>query len=133
MSDLIRRSDAIKEIRKCKFESDMPADWYDGMETAQDIVDEVPSAEANLTCKTCADRATCIMAEPDGNWKACKDYRPYAEAVPLKQTDILIIAVALRYLAQDTERHLTDRTRADALRQQFLKYGASMCKGGDAE
>lgn len=57
---------------------------------------------------------------------------PSADAVPqLKQTDTLIIADALRYLAKDTERHLVDRTRADALRQQFLKYGASMCKGGD--
>ena len=60
--------------------------------------------------------------------------RPSAEAVPqLRQTDTLIIADALRYLAKDTERHLVDRTRADALRQQFLKYGASMCKGGDDE
>ena len=59
---------------------------------------------------------------------------PSADAVPqLKQTDTLIIADALRYLAKDTERHLVDRTRADALRQQFLKYGASMCKGGDSE
>ena len=57
-----------------------------------------------------------------------------ADAVPqLRQTDTLIIADALRYLAKDTERHLVDRTRADALRQQFLKYGASMCKGGDDE
>ena len=24
-------------------------------------------------------------------------------------------------------------SRADALRQQFLKYGASMCKGGEKE
>ena len=56
---------------------------------------------------------------------------PSADAVPqLRQTDTLIIADALRYLAKDTERHLVDRTRADALRQQFLKYGASMCKGG---
>ena len=59
---------------------------------------------------------------------------PSADAVPqLRQTDTLIIADALRYLAKDTERHLVDRTRADALRQQFLKYGASMCKGGDDE
>lgn len=57
---------------------------------------------------------------------------PSADAVPqLKQTDTLIIADALRYLSKDTERHLVDRTRADALRQQFLKYGASMCKGGE--
>lgn len=61
-------------------------------------------------------------------------FLPSADAVPqLRQTDTLIIADALRYLAQDTERHLVDRTRADALRQQFLKYGASMCKGGGDE
>ena len=59
--------------------------------------------------------------------------KPSAEAVPqLKQTDTLIIADALRYLAKDTERHLADRTRADALRQQFLKYGASMCHSAEA-
>ena len=49
ISDLIRREDAIKEICKCKFESDMPTDWYHGMETAQDIVDKVPSADARPT------------------------------------------------------------------------------------
>ena len=56
-----------------------------------------------------------------------------ADAVlQLKQTDTLIIADALQYLAKDAERHLSDRTRADALRQQFLKHGARM-KGGDDE
>lgn len=50
-----------------------------------------------------------------------------ADRPTLKQTDTLIIADALRYLAQDTERHLSDRTRADALREQILAYGASMC------
>ena len=55
------------------------------------------------------------------------------DAVPkLRQTDTLIIADALKYLALDTERHLSDRTRADALREQFLKYGARM-KGGEEE
>lgn len=46
----------------------------------------------------------------------------------LKQTDTLLIADALRYLMQDTNRHLADRTRADALREQMLEYGASMRK-----
>jgi len=42
----------------------------------------LPSAEATYaTCATCAENASCIMAEPDGKWKACKDYRPSAEAV----------------------------------------------------
>lgn len=45
--DLISRADAVKAIRKCKFESVMPSDWYRGMECAQDIVEELPSAEAD--------------------------------------------------------------------------------------
>lgn len=43
---------------------------------------EVVSAEA--TCATCADRAVCIMSEPDGQWKACKNYRPSADDVSRK-------------------------------------------------
>ena len=58
---------------------------------------------------------------------------PSAEAVPqLKQTDTLIIADALRYLAKDTERHELDRARAEELREQILRYGASMCSSADA-
>lgn len=44
-ADLISRADAIKAIRKCKFESVMPSDWYRGMECAQDIVKTLPSAD----------------------------------------------------------------------------------------
>ena len=55
------------------------------------------------------------------------------ENVPqLKQTDTLIIADALRYLVDDTERHKLDRARAEKLREQYLLYGAKM-KGGDTE
>lgn len=55
------------------------------------------------------------------------------ENVPqLKQTDTLIIADALRYLVDDTERHKLDRARAEKLREQYLLYGAKM-KGGDIE
>ena len=54
-------NEALSEVAKC----------------IQGYLDE-PSAEA--TCATCADRAVCIMSAPDGNWKACKDYRPSAEA-----------------------------------------------------
>ena len=50
-----------------------------------------------------------------------------AEAVQLKQIDTMVIADALRYLAQDTERHELDRARAEELREQILQYGASMC------
>lgn len=50
----------------------------------------------------------------------------------VKQTDTLIIANALRYLIEDTERHELDRARAEKLREQYLSYGAKM-KGGDTE
>ena len=55
MTNLISRADAIKAIRKCKFESVMPSDWYRGMECAQDIVEALPSAEAVevVRCKDC--------------------------------------------------------------------------------
>jgi len=46
MSDLISRADAVKAIRKCKFDSDMTSYWYRGMECAQNIVEQLPSAEA---------------------------------------------------------------------------------------
>lgn len=46
MTDLISRADAIKAIRKCKFDSDMPSYWYRGMENALHIVETRPSAEA---------------------------------------------------------------------------------------
>lgn len=56
-----------------------------------------------------------------------------ADAVPqLKQTDTLIIADALRYLAEDTKRHELDRMRAKKLREQYLSYGANM-KGNSGE
>ena len=103
MTDLISRADAIEAVKETK-----PI---------------VRSTERNWG-KMIAEQHSKELV------KALKAL-PSAEAVPqLKQTDTLIIADALRYLAKDTERHLVDRTRADALRQQFLKYGASMCKGG---
>ena len=51
-------------------------------EDALNMAIEALSAEATYaTCATCAENASCIMAEPDGKWKACKDYRPSPEAV----------------------------------------------------
>ena len=47
------------------------------------VQDEYTHTSAEATCATCADRAVCIMSAPDGNWKACKDYRPSAEAVEI--------------------------------------------------
>lgn len=55
-------------------------------------------------------------------------YVPTADIPTIKQTDALVIADALRYLALDKERNLEDRVRADVLREQILQYGASMCR-----
>ena len=46
---------------------------------ALDMAIEALSADAVHTCNTCADKALCIMSAPDGNWRACKDYRPSAD------------------------------------------------------
>lgn len=51
MSDYISRADAVKAIRKCKFESVMPSGWYRGMEDAMHIVETLPSADAEQTDK----------------------------------------------------------------------------------
>ena len=45
----------------------------------------------------------------------------------VRQADTLIIAAALRDFAQDGERNISDRERAEELREQVLAYGASMC------
>ena len=159
MSDLISRADAIEAVRKKLQDWGSYAfeDYRRGLYEAQDIIEALPSAE-QTDCtdfiKWLVDRVLdetiweynsvaygeiiCRKLEKLGVLEATEEpsyyIRPSADAVPqLKQTDTLIIADALRYLIKDEERHLVDRTRADALRQQFLKYGASMCKGGDDE
>lgn len=127
MTDLISRADAIEAVTKlCVDGYIAKVDGY-----------FIPLTDALINTLSALPSADCI--EFDFNKyqprvrNNVKDGIPSADAVPqLKQTDTLIIADALRYLAQDTERHLADRTRADALRQKFLKYGARM-KGGDTE
>lgn len=49
------------------------------------------------------------------------------EPIQLRQADTLIIATALQYLIEDEERHELDRASAKKLREQILKFGASMC------
>ena len=51
---------------------------------------------------------------------------PSVSAEPISQTDSLIIADALRYLAEDEERHELDRAKAKELREKVLEYGASL-------
>ena len=51
----------------------------DKLADAFDMAIEALTVYDKLTCKTCADKTLCIMSAPDGQWKACKDYRPKAE------------------------------------------------------
>ena len=60
--------------------------------------------------------------------KAIKALSPVTPTVKVQQADTLIIASALWYFAQDSERNIPDRERAEELRKQVLAYGASMCK-----
>ena len=116
MTDLINRADAIDAVHEY-FVDAFNNEPHEIDEDGDDVFTDMKSVNALLRHNKMVSKALKAL--------------PSADAVPqLRQTDTLIIADALRYLAKDTERHLVDRTRADALRQQFLKYGASMCKGG---
>lgn len=160
-SDLIRREDAI-HILACEMYAEAQAEGYDTkledyIPEAKAWMGDAPSAEVVIReehVKALNDLAVAwknkfinaekrteeiydeTMAKVANECKECKarlqNLRPSAEAVQLTQTDTLIIADALRYLAKDEERHLSDRTRADALREQILKYGASMCHSAEA-
>ena len=101
IDDTISRADAIEAVMAEG--RNVHASEY---ANAERIIHEADAVEA-LAMLTSADRPT------------------------LKQTDTLIIADALRYLAQDTERHELDRTRAEELREQILQYGANMCHSAD--
>ena len=80
MTDMIYRTDAIEAIFKVGHEHvEEKVIPLGAVTDYSDAIKALPSAEA--TCATCADRAVCIMSAPDGKWKACKDYRPSAEAV----------------------------------------------------
>lgn len=46
MTDYISRADAIEAVRKCVVESELLADWNKAMESAQELLSALPSAEA---------------------------------------------------------------------------------------
>ena len=46
MTDLISRADAIEAVRKCIVESELLADWNKAMESAQELLSALPSADA---------------------------------------------------------------------------------------
>ena len=121
-----------------------------------EIADKIDTAEPSKSVKyksnllDTTDRPTVIRSKtlmPTKDFKEwakrIREVNPNAVVIPcdaevmsadrptIKQTDTLIIADALRYLVQDTERHESDRTRAEELRKQILQYGASMCHSAD--
>lgn len=49
MTDLISREDAIDAVRKCVVESELLADWNKAMKSAQELLSELPSADAEFT------------------------------------------------------------------------------------
>lgn len=134
MTDYISRADAIDAVIALRHKAEL-SDYNFALGLAEDAIRHLPSADAKPTVI----RSRTLLPTKDfKEWaKRIRETNPNAVVIPcdaevvsavpqLKQTDTLIIADALRYLAKDTERHLSDRTRADSLRQQFLKYGASM-------
>jgi hypothetical protein len=135
-TDLISRADAIKAVASITMSihlSDVICDKLLALPSA-DAEPTVIRSKTLLPTKDFKEWAKRVReTNPNVIVIPCDAEVVSADAVPqLRQTDTLIIADALRYLAKDTERHLVDRTRADALRQQFLKYGASMCSSADA-
>lgn len=89
--DLISRADAVKAIRKCKFESVMPSDWYRGMECAQDIVEELPSAEAKPTVI----RSKTLLPT--------KDFKEWAKRVRETNPNVIVIPCDAEVVSADAE------------------------------
>lgn len=141
--ELISRQAAVEEIAKMIKKAQGMGSDFDlavsyGFMGAKATIEDLPSADTDISeysdrlWKAAYDRGKAEGSRSTEDMDYCNNC-PYIswdnDAVPqLKQTDTLLIADALRYLMQDTNRHLADRTRADALREQMLAYGASMCK-----
>lgn len=93
---------------------------------------------ADATCATCADRAMCIMSD-DGNWKACKDYRPSAEAVQgytewLEK--IIVEAETFEWLCDDAtdKEGCEENCKYDSIQAECLRHLYEVDNGGaDAE
>lgn len=59
-----------------------------------------------------------------GFWELIESLPPVTPTVKVRQVDTLIIATALQDLAQNSKRNISDRERAEELREQVLAYGA---------
>ena len=138
--DQISRAEVLALINKAMYNTDNK-DIQDYLFCGlRRDVHNLPSADRPTVIRS----KTLMPTKDFKEWaKRIREINPNAVVIPcdaevmsadrptIKQTDTLIIADALRYLVQDTERHESDRTRAEELRKQILQYGASMCHSAD--
>lgn len=153
-TDCISRSDTINAMcRECKMTKSWG--WCEKDCTEVAIVKGMPSMSEEEVdyCNNCpyiswgedcisrqqAAEAFCddcrgLKPGQCEHWDKCKSQKvlrslpPVTPTVKVQQEDTLIIAAALWYFAQDSERNIPDRERAEELREQVLAYGAFMCK-----
>ena len=126
--DLISRAEVNNEICEVIMqEFDVPPTR--AYEVSEKILKLLPSADRPNAYADVVNKADNKV------YSKISDGEPFgyhsADRPTLKQTDTLIIADALRYLAEDEERHGKDRAKAEKLREQILAYGASMCPSAD--
>ena len=103
--DLISRADAIEAM------GEEPPVWLD---TAEEWAEH----DAWVL------HVSALKALPSAELPNLK--QEFESAERISQTDSLILADALRYLAEDEERHEKDRERAKELREKVLAHGASV-------
>lgn len=99
-TDLISRADAIEAVRKCVVESELLADWNKAMESAQELLSALPSAEAEeyddyehatlvdikeplkvevVRCKDCRHRDLFSCPLADNDFQKDDDYCSWGE------------------------------------------------------
>jgi len=69
-TDLISRADAIEAVRKCVVESELLADWNKAMESVQELLSAIPSADAKGANLINRHDATTVIREEC--WKCNK-------------------------------------------------------------
>ena len=82
-TDLISRADAIDAVRKCVVESELLADWNKAMESAQELLSELPSADAEWI--PCSERLPskdgCYLVSTTGTNNDIIDIAYYTEEI----------------------------------------------------
>ena len=129
MSKYIKLEDAIHNINlevigRKEYTGDMKANLFFAL-------DDLPTIEVSEDCISREHLLSKVYDMDNDNLVVdLKDIENAPSVVPkaITTVDTLLIAAALRDLAQDSERNMFDRKRAEELREQILAYGASMCQ-----